>query len=503
MWVEKFVGRITLKSLDFIGSICFDVVVANATPLSERNTKAQVQLDFAPAKVGGSEKSKLKRELVPTLDENKTMQNSNVVVAASTAVVNTQENLHIRVAFPIDKECIRKFVLKDNGKDIVIYHLYPLLSDWQGKSLPDEVNPRSHDEQALKSGVARRIETTLIESPEDFYLANRGATILAQDLKFTPPKNDHDKGFVELFVTDESLHGIADGATTDAVLGKVQRDIQTGAAQRESGDSVAADSLNRGRIHLEIILGLVSQERINAMVEGRNTSRQVTPWSMSDFKGAFDWISDILEVPSSPFRGKVGYEENAGKQITVLDILSLLTLFHPAYDEKRKAPTVAYSSKGRMDARLNDPKLLPGYKALAPLMQDILNLHDTIYAGFENAYKEARDGKAKLGKRQGIEQKLHNLPLTGIEVNYVIPSGLIFPLLASLRGLIGYDKTGNAYWKSDAVRFFEKYGGELVATLIEQLEMLGGNPQTAGKKKPVYTALHDRARLLLSDEMNS
>ncbi len=148
---------------------------------------------------------------------------TSVGTASSVVVNNPQENLHIRVAFPIDKECIRKFVLKDNGKDIVIYHLYPLLSDWQGKKLPDEVNPRSHDEQALKSGVARKIETTLIESPEDFYLANRGATIFAQDLRYDP-----DKGVVELLVTDELLHGIADGATTDAVLGKVQRDIQAG-----------------------------------------------------------------------------------------------------------------------------------------------------------------------------------------------------------------------------------------------------------------------------------
>jgi len=422
---------------------------------------------------------------------------TSIGTASSAVVNNQQENLHIRVAFPIDKECIRKFVLKDNGKDIVIYHLYPLLSDWQGKTLPDEVNPRSHDEQALKSGVAHKIERTILESPEDFYLANRGATILAQDLKYDP-----DKGVVELFATDEMLHGIADGATTDAVIGKVQRDIQSGEAKRESGESLGLDSLRRGRIHLEVILGLVSKERIDAMVEGRNTSRQVTPWSMSDFKGSFDWISDILEAPASQFRGKVGYEENAGKQITVLDILSLLTLFHSSYDEKRKAPTVAYSSKGRMDARLNDPKLLPGYKALAPLMQDILNLHDTVYVGFENAYKEARNGKARLGKREGVEKKDHNLPLTGVLAHYVIPSGLTFPLLAALRALVGYDKTGKAYWKADANRFFEKYGGELVATLIEQLEMLGGNPNTAGKKKPVYTALHDRARLLLSDEIN-
>jgi len=423
---------------------------------------------------------------------------TKVGATSSVAVNNPQSNETIRVAFPIDKECIRRFALKDEGKDIVIYHLYPMLADWQGRKLPDEVNPRSHDEEALKSSLARSIETTLLESPEDFFLANRGATILAEELRYDP-----DKGIVELSMTDPLLQGVADGATTDAVLAKVQRDIQAGTAKRESdGEAVSFNNLRRGRIHLEVIVGLSSKERIDSMVLGRNTSRQVKPWSMSDFRGTFDWISEILEAPTSQFTGKIGYEENAGKQLTVLDVLSLLTLFHSEYDEKRKAPTVAYSSKGRMDARLNDSTLQVGYMALAPLLKDILNLHDCVYAGFENAYKEARNGKAKLGKRQGIEQKVHHLPLTGVEVNYVIPSGLIFPLLASLRALVGYDKGGKAYWKADPARFFEKYGGELVATLIEHLEMFGGNPNTAGKKKPVYTALHDRARLLLSEEMS-
>lgn len=418
---------------------------------------------------------------------------------SSVAVTNSQSNEAIRVAFPIDKECIRRFALKDEGKGIVIYHLYPLLADWQGRKLPDEVNPRSHDDEALKSSLARSIETTLLESPENFFLANRGATILAEELRFDP-----EKGVVELSMTDPLLQGVADGATTDAVVAKVQRDIQAGTAKRESdGEAVIANNLRRGRIHLEVIVGLTDKERIDSMVLGRNTSRQVKPWSMSDFRGAFDWMREILEKPTSQFAGKVGYEENAGKQITVLDVLSLLTLFHCEYDEKRKAPTVAYSSKGRMDARLNDPSLQAGYKALAPLLTEILNLHDRVYADFENAYREARNGKARLGKREGIEAKTHNLPLTGIEANYVIPSGLVFPLLASLRALVGYDKAGKAYWKSDPVRFFEKYGGELVATLIEHLEMFGGNPNTSGKKKPVYTALHDRARLLLAEEMNA
>lgn len=427
------------------------------------------------------------------------MSNSSSRAAAPSAAGNNPNENPICVAFPVDKECIRRFAIHDDGREIIIYHLYPRLSDWLGRKLPDDVNPRSHDEEALKSSVARGIETTILESPEDFFLANRGATILAQDLRYEPQK-----GTVEITVADASLQGVADGATTDAVLAKVQRDIGAGVAKTESlPDGVTMEWLGRGRIHLEVIVGLTNKERIDAMVLGRNTSRQVKPWSMSDFRGAFDWIHDILETPASDFVGKVGYEENAGKPTTILDVLSLLTLFHREFDEKRKAPTVAYSSKGRMDARLNDAKLQPGYKALSPLVPEILKLHDHIYAGFEEAYKQAKEGKAKLGRRAGIEPKPHKLHLTGAEVNYVIPSGLIFPLLASLRALVGYNGSGDAYWKTSPTRFFDKYGAELVGTLIEQLDMLGGNPQTAGKKKPVYTALHDRARLLLNEEMSS
>jgi len=426
--------------------------------------------------------------------------NTNSLTAAAPSVAgnNSTEN-PIRIAFPVDKESIRKFVIHDEGREIVIYHVYPRLSDCPGRKLPDDVNPRSHDEEALKSSVARGIETTILESPEDFFLANRGVTILAQDLRYDPQK-----GAVEITVADPSLQGVADGATTDAVLAKVQRDIAAGAAKNESlPDGLGMDWLKRGRIHLEVIVGLNDKERIDRMVLGRNTSRQVKPWSMSDFRGAFDWIREILEQSSCDLKGKVGYEENAGKPTTILDVLSILTLFHREFDDKRKAPTVAYSSKGRMDARLNDEKLQPGYKALAPIVVDILKLHDHVYAGFEKAYKDAKEGRAKLGRRAGIEQKKHRLPLTSTEVNYVIPSGLIFPLLASLRALVGYNASGEAYWKTSPTRFFDKYGAELVGTLIEQLDMLGGNPQTAGKKKPVYTALHDRARLLLNEEMSS
>lgn len=414
-------------------------------------------------------------------------------VPANNAVVDAPQAPQTprSVSFSIEKDCIRRFVLKDDGKDILIYHLYPTLADWAGRQLPDKVNPRSHDEQALKSGVAKKIRETILEVPEDFYLANRGVTILAENLKYDP-----DKGAVELFISDAAMHGIADGATTDAVLGQAQADIRAGEAKGEDGATIQFADLKRGRIHLEVILGLTLDDRIARMAEGRNTSRQVTSWSMSNFKGNFDWIREILGAEDSPFTARIGYEENADKPVTILDVLSILTLFHKEFDEKRKAPTVAYSSKGRMDAKLNDIKLRSGYRALAPLLQDILKLHDAVHVGFPRAYRDSKEGKAKLGRCTWAEPKEHHLPLTGAKADYALPSGVVFPLLASLRALVKYGQDGMACWQKDPFEFFEQKGADLVATLVGQLDMCKGNPQTLGKTGAVYMALHDRAKIL-------
>jgi hypothetical protein len=311
---------------------------------------------------------------------------------------------------------------------------------------------------------------------------------------------------VEITIADPDLHGLADGATSDAVVELVQREA---AGTRKFSEMVweeIPEYLKRARIHIEIIVGLTSRDRIGVLAQGRNTSRQVKSWSLADFRGAFDWIRDILEAPGSKFQGRIGYEENAGKEINILDVISFMTLFSREWDDKaaglkRNAPTVAYSSKGRMDTRLQDPKLAPFYSALAPILEGILRLHDYVYARFEGAYKTAMGG-GKLGRRRGVESRSDNpivLPLTGSKSNYDIPNGYLFPLLASFRALVEYDDNGQAGWKSNPFTFFDDSGPELIQVLIEQVDNLGGNPQMAGKSRAVYTSLHDRAKLLVAE----
>lgn len=229
---------------------------------------------------------------------------------------------------------------------------------------------------------------------------------------------------------------------------------------------------------------------------------------MSDFRGEFEWIKNIVEGDGSPFKGKIGYEENSGKDITILDVLSVITLFHPEFDQKEdgqeRAPVIAYANKGRMDARLADEKLRDGYKELAPLVVDILNLHDYVYANFEGAYNAVFGDRAKLGRREGVESRLmgepHELPLTGTKSNYVLPAGFIFPVLASLRSLV-YRRGGKIGWRREPFKFFDKYGKKLVGELMEQVDAAGGNPNKVGKQKLAYTAIHSQAQICLYKEI--
>lgn len=407
-----------------------------------------------------------------------------------------------KVSFFLGKEYLKEFVFEDledrRHAPIQIYHAYPRLADWQAKTISDEVNPRSHGEDCLKSHVSKAIKETLLDRPADFFLANRGSTIIAHDLNFDPKT-----GIAELTISDLENQGLADGATTDAVIASVQKELLGNKKLDDIPEDEKPEALKNARLHLEIIVGLKDRERIGELVSGRNTSRQVRSWSLADFKGAFDPLKDVLERPDSIFKGKVGYEENSPQDVNILEIVSVLTLFHPYFEEKGepKAPTAAYTSKGKMDILLTKEEYREGYEALYPLTSDILKLRDYIYANFGKRYVEAFGPRAKLGRRFGVETRKttdpHVLPLTGTKSDYIIPNGLIFPLLASFRVLIDFK---NGSWKTNPFEFFDNHGAQLIRALIDQLEFVGHNPNTAGKKKQIYINLHQTARLILADD---
>jgi hypothetical protein len=141
-----------------------------------------------------------------------------------------------------------------------------------------------------------------------------------------------------------------------------------------------------------------------------------------------------------------------------------------------------------------------GYRALKPVLEDILRLHDRIYANFEPTYekynREVHGKGAKLGRRRGVEKRPTVLPLTGTESKYHVEKGLLFPLLAAHRALLRFSAEGAASWREPPAEFFDQYGPDLVGRLFDEYEKLGKNPAAVGKNRSVYETLYEKAENL-------
>lgn len=409
------------------------------------------------------------------------------------------------ISFPIEDDSFGE-VPQGSGKKLnglKMYYLYVRLDQWPARKIGDSPNPRSHDSiDCLKTPVAHAMHETLTERPESFFAINRGITILADDCKI-------ENGIATITIKGEN-QGICDGATTDSAISKAQlllrQKIEKNEQLPENEREEIRNHLENGKVRVEVIVGATDHDFIGWVVEGRNRSVQVKQFSLADFRGAFDWIKDILEAPDSKFKGKISYDENA-EGYPILNILALLTLFHREWDEESgevRAPTIAYASKGKLSERLMNSALAEGYKSLAPILPSILELHDFAYANFNRFYDAAHQDRAtKLGRRAGFQSRAKAtdeklvLPLTGTKSEYEIENGILFPFLASLRALIRYSKDGEAKWKKSPHNFLEENGARLVKHLIGQLESVGNSPNALGKEKMAYIALHREALFAL------
>lgn len=396
----------------------------------------------------------------------------------------------ITLTFPHAKDDYRKIEVEDQSGKYDLYRISPSVEHWPAADVPEEVNPRSHHADSLNSKVAADIERTLRESPEDFWLANRGGFLLAERVEY-----DTEAAMLSICLSQPKLHGLADGGTTNAVILKLQ------SRRGMQGEEQLAAALARARFNLDIVVGLTDNERIGKLVQGRNRSVQVKEWSLADFRGGFDWLKDEVNRPGGKLRGRIGFEENSQNEASVLELISVLELFHPIYEggDRKRAPTTAFSSKGTADKRFLNEKMEVGFRTLAPVIDEIAELHDHIHCRFKDAYsdhcKSANKKKHQLAKRKGTESKKVKLPFTGATCPYKIDKGLIFPLLAAHRCLLSFNGEA-ASWKADPFDFFDNYGPELVGRLYDEYEKLRNNPASMGKNASVYEALYEKAQNL-------
>ena len=87
-------------------------------------------------------------------------------------------------------------------------------------------------------------------------------------------------------------------------------------------------------------------------------------------------------------------------------------------------------------------------------------------------------------------------------MNYVLPKGLIFPIVAAFRALVQVDKSTQEYsWKISPELIWNKLGGKLINIIMTSAEDLSDSPDAVAKSPNTWDLLYKE--ILLYSMLNA
>ncbi|WP_338627398.1 AIPR family protein [Clostridium baratii] len=352
----------------------------------------------------------------------------------------------------------------------------------QAKSIPNEfdnwmaTNPR---EQKMTTNVANKIIQSLEDNP-CFHELNRGILLSAESVKY-----DNEKGIVTITMDDPEKHGNIDGGhTLRAVF------------QAKNKNSLSDDRY----VFFEIFTGIESPVELAA---ARNTSVQVDLKSIAELEKSFDAIKEAFNNVS--FKDRIAYKmnehynENNVRPIDVREIIAITIMFSQTlYSYKTAMGTLAesqpvqcYTGKEaslKKFLKLGKEKREKMIKDMMPVIPTIFELWDKIERNFATVANKSgkRYGTRKYSKFD--DNKIVDNALFSEEgLEYVVPKGLLYPVVGSFRALITVDQDSGKYsWVKDPLAVWEKIGGKL-ATII--LDEKSDNPDVLAKNTNLWSNL--------------
>ena len=352
----------------------------------------------------------------------------------------------------------------------------------KANSIPQEMdnwfttNPR---EQKMSTNVARKITDSLAENA-NFHELNRGVVLSAKEVKYDTSTKE-----LLVFFDDPEIHGNIDGGhTLRAILdGNVKHVIKE----------------NR-YVFFEIFTGIESPVELAA---ARNTSVQVDLKSIAELENSFEEIKDAFKA--LPFAHRIQYKMNEHynddgiSPIDIREIIAITAMFSQSMYPFRTSlglndlqPIQCYSgkeatlrkflcmdSKDKAQQKINRDTMVRNMK---PIIADIFKLFETVEAEFATAanaankrygtrkYSKFDDGNI-VGKTLFEEQDLR----------YIVPKGLLYPLVGAFRALVVVDDKTNLYsWKKEPLDVWKAIGSKLVTIILDERtenpDVLAKNP---------------------------
>lgn len=347
--------------------------------------------------------------------------------------------------------------------------------------IPREPNPR---EQNIDRGIWKDIRLHLLNQEgvaNSFHLKNKGITIIADRVE--------KKGEDNYEIVLDETQGIVDGGHTYQLIQDSVDDIRQHNEDEES-------EINQ-YVKVEIVTGL-DPNLIVEVAGGLNTAIQVQKMSLHNLDKGFDWIK--AELKDKTYFDEIAFRENEKAAFDARDIVAIMELFNvEAFpDGAISHPVRAYMSKAAvLDNFIDNPQQ---YKAMRPIINDILVLHDTVRMEAMDLYNGL--GGKRAGSLAFVEARKkgkYQFPFL-LEEGEPAPESAkrlsvaaLYPMLAAFRSLvkIEHDK---ATWKTgsfDAVlELWRQVGGNLMLATQDTNEDVGRKANAIGRNKNHWRTLY-------------
>lgn len=352
----------------------------------------------------------------------------------------------------------------------------------QANSIPKEIldwmetNPR---QQNMDTTVAKAIKESLAEN-ENFHELNRGIVISADNVSY-----DNKTETVTMEFNDLTIHGDIDGGhTLRAIINASKR-----------------GTLEENRyVFFEIFTGIESPVQLAST---RNTSNQVDLKSIQELEKNFEIIKKVIK--GTPFADRVSFkmyerdENNVKKTIDVREIIAILMMFfqnvYPCVTKQgtlnEVQPVQCYTGKEATLKKFIDLGKEEREKTInnmSNIIPDIFEVWDEIETNFGEYSRKA--GKKYLGRKYARYEKDKKPYISLVSqkpMSYIVPRGLIYPIVGAFRALIYVDEeTGEYQWLKQPQMVLEKLGSRLVSIVLDEKT---DSPEYIGKSSNLWNNL--------------
>ncbi|MFZ0588892.1 MAG: AIPR family protein, partial [Bryobacteraceae bacterium] len=355
-----------------------------------------------------------------------------------------------------------------------------------------EVNPRvpNRTQGGVLSGpVIAGIRETLTDNPEDMAIKNQGIYLLVEDAAFNRAAGGN--GQLSITLTHPDKHGIVNGGHTFAAI----RDAI------EHADEMELKTISRAYVRLHILQGIEGQ-KVAEIAEGLNRSKQVDDPSLANLQGHFDTIRKVMA--GNPGENEIAYHQGGDGDIYIAEILVFLEMFNRERFDRKKHPHYLYNrTKSALEFYQKDLESKPSpLDILVPRLPEILELSDLIQketpaAARRVGFEFGRMGKGKHRAGAKTNKNIH-LPFLDTMMNYRVPKGWLYPMLAAFRANVTWDLRHQKFeWKVPVKKLVNAIIDELVQVCVTEHRDNNLQPDKVGKRESTYVQCYDKLQLYL------